>query len=83
MEAPTLTAAAACVQRRYAEGNARLTTPPSASLLRMQAAYVAYVDAYGRRYPDEAHLLPDGYKGRFLRQFQEFVTARAIYEEDR
>lgn len=79
-ETLTLTPAAAAVRRRYDEANGWLASPPSASLLRMQDAYVAYVDAYGRLYPGEAHLLPDVFKGQRMAEFEAFRVARNEHE---
>ena len=75
-----LTLAAEQVRRRYLDSHAYIIRPPSASLLRMQEAFVAYVDAYGRAYPAEAHLLPDVWKGQRLPEFEAFRIARNDHE---
>ncbi len=72
--------AAESVARRYAAANERLSNPPSAELLAMQSAYVDYCRSYGEKYPDEAHLLPDHWKGRDLPEYRQFIAACAKYD---
>lgn len=45
------------------------------AVLAKQAAYVAYLRAYAARYPAEAHMLPDAFKGRQLPEHAAFVAA--------
>jgi hypothetical protein len=72
--------AAESVARRYEAANKVLHKEPSAELLAMQSAYVDYCRAYGEKYPDEAHLLPDHWKGRDLPEYRQFIAARVKYD---
>jgi hypothetical protein len=69
------------VEAQYRAANARngfsgWPVARVAALVAMQEAYVAYVRAYAARYPAEAHLLPDGFRGRQLPEFEAYRAAR-------
>jgi hypothetical protein len=57
--------------------NTHLASKPRmfAAVKAQQAAYLAYLRAYAAKYPAEAHLLPDGWKGARLPEYRAFIEA--------
>lgn len=77
-----LTAAAARCRAQYDAMNAEQdkarwfgrSPEHVAAIKAMQDAYVAYADAFSRKYPAEAHLLPDHFRGRQLPEYAAFIA---------
>lgn len=88
MPAEDLSAAALRVRQRYDAANAEQDaagwygrSPEHVAAIRlMQDAYVAYVAAFGRAYPAEAHLLPCQYRGPQMPEYAAYRAAAAALD---